>query len=34
MSFEFKTMLNALSLVSKKKRRYTADGYNLDTCPF
>ena len=30
MSFEFKTMVKALSLVSKKKRRYKADGYNLD----
>ena len=30
MSFKFKTMVKALSLVSKKKRRYKADGYNLD----
>ena len=30
MSFEFKTMVKAFSLISKKKRRYKADGYNLD----
>jgi hypothetical protein len=28
MSFELKTMVKALSLESKKKRRYKADGYN------